>query len=185
MRASIAGSVRTRWRADATNPFQIWSGGAWVNPNLSQVAAPQLKRVAFSETSITTTLANSAFLTGYSLDASSTYEFEAFIPVISSGGADLKLALSFSNAPQSSYGSIINNKGIFFTVDGVIWSSLTSSITVNIQIGYTNYLHIKGMIQSNASLASTMTLQFAQNTVDVSLPTFLSTNSLAKIRKVV
>jgi len=32
MRVSIAGSDRARFRADASNPFQIWAGGAWSDP---------------------------------------------------------------------------------------------------------------------------------------------------------
>jgi hypothetical protein len=41
MRASIAGSDRARFRADATNPFQVWSSGAWADM-LSEGSTPTL-----------------------------------------------------------------------------------------------------------------------------------------------
>jgi hypothetical protein len=129
----------------------------------------QLKMKATDETvSTDTTLTADSDLAGFAMDANSLYKFEGYFSIdANSATPDLKFDLSFTNAPQlCGQDWTINDNG---TVTGDSQNLHAAPDVIDCGGNTPNvYVHLSGMIQSNATTGGTFDLRWAQNVSDAS-----------------
>lgn len=132
-------------------------GSAWT-ALVTQDVSTQLKmKPADEPVNNSTTLQDDDDLANYKLEADEYYRIFGFLHVTGQVAADLKIALTFSNAPQ---------KFLLHTPSGVATSSGSA---ISFTFGATTvYVVINGYIRANAAAGGTVKLQWAQDTADAS-----------------
>ena len=164
MRVCIAGSDRMRFRADADQPVQIWSGGAWVDALGTDVQ--KIVKTSDQTVNNSNTLADDSELVGFVLTTGARYRFEVYLRVTAANdNTDFVGNLQFTNTPVT--GVKLNeyfNTAVAATfaataanIQGGQFSNIDSPATV------ANIVRITGTFQANASTGGTLDFQWAQN----------------------
>jgi hypothetical protein len=142
----------------------IWDADDVVDVGATLAGLTQTKFCTTTTTATAnTTLANITGLTGFTLTAATTYQFEASISGTSGGSGGLKLAFKYTTATLTGLESAATG----FTASAVAVQHVTSTTdqaSLFAQTAAVILVHITGRIIANA--AGTLSLQMAQNASD-------------------
>ncbi len=162
------------WRTDGT-PMGTNDAGTDYELNLGGAPASTLALAADnSDTAVSTTVVtNDANLTGFSLDANQTYEFEAYIRfsvAAGSGGARWDFNVSGGALEYGVYSWFgIANDGPRVDEDSRDKVALSDEQTITVTAGASVGIRIRGTVRPSAN--ATIDFQFAQNVSDVNAVT--------------
>jgi len=110
-----------------------------------------------------TTLADDTHLKDWDLVAAKSYAIDGFIEGIENGG-DLKMAWAFGQTPVSS-GWAIQAVDASGTTEADFSTAMTVQIDITTMLALNQYgLYIKGWVRGHATVAGTMSMQWAQKT---------------------
>lgn len=144
---------------DAGNDVQITNNGALAGGQTFEAKVKTADQTYSSQT----TFQSDTHLTGFALTAGVWYELSGSLEVVSNSAADIKLLLSFSNAPNVSAHAIAVGAGTGAQFTGDSSSAAASTLQPAI-ITTDTVLLFRAVFQANAVTGGTVELQHAQNT---------------------
>jgi hypothetical protein len=144
----------------------------------ARVRAAQMVVSQANSTAATTNTLQNCFASANdvlsSLKAATTYKFKAtyFVTAtFTSGTPNLQVAFTFSNAPAAikyTFKTMTTTAGTAFNRLGMVTSAAATQVTAAISATTTFAVEIEGMINTHATLTSTLTPQFQMSTTGVS-----------------
>lgn len=148
--------------------------------NLGVPAEARKYKTANESVTSSTALQDDDHLTGYALSADAYYGIEGFLRYDGALAGDLKIAIAFTNAPQSFELSAVSSDGSTTSCT----STPTAGDAVGLLctgVGVVGGL-VRGMVRTNASTGGTAKIQWAQVTSDGTATTLYAGSWLKFVR---
>lgn len=149
--------------------FIVGTGPGTAGLESGQTALSSLGMVSKYKTSntsrsLTTTLADDPHLAGWSLDADNVYKIEGLLIISGGSTGDFKFTIQADQTPQIGY--------FLFDGNGQLSIDMNADAAISIAVDGVVYgYRIFGTIHSHATNATTLDLQWAQNTSNATLTT--------------